>query len=71
MKFYNPFKWHIVQNQGGYFYIRKYDFRWIFMSDDGSVWRALENVNSRCRFNSIGKAKEILAKFSNNFKLVD
>lgn len=58
MKFYNPFKWHIVQDNLGNIYIRKWSFGWVFMDNkDNHTWRSPITVNKWCRFNSIQEAK--------------
>ena len=60
MKFYNPFKWHVVTDSFGNVYVRKWSiFGWIFMSSGTySIWHDKQYVNEYCRFKSAEEAFE-------------
>lgn len=66
MKFYNPFKAHIVKNYNGRFYIRKLGLTgWKRVGDEGLYWHLLSNAQA---FFSEEKAKEFMEYLKNRNK---
>jgi len=45
MKFYNPFKWHIVQDGQGEIYVRRWEVMgWYWLRNYGTTW--IQNLSS-------------------------
>ena len=67
MKFYNPFKWHIIE-QYGRFWVRKFELHgWAYMSTNDSIW-SWRFATSDCAFYSIESAQEKLNKYPSQLK---
>lgn len=63
MKFYNPFKAHIVQTVDGFF-IRKFNLitlQWEYLERGGDYWYYEAN-NHRCSFKDIASTRRALLK---------
>ena len=63
MKFYNPFKWHIIE-QGGRFWVRQFSILgWLHMSNgDDAVYLWVTRLTA-CSFSSLEKAEDKLKKY--------
>jgi len=63
MKFYNPFKWHIVQFENGMFGIRRYHMlSWEYRErpEFGKwSWFLSEHVLKYCMFDTLAQAQEL------------
>jgi len=71
MKFYNPFKWHIVKFREKYAVRRLSLLRlgFVFMGvEDGFVWSTYRNVHMEYCFTTYLKAKEMI---EDNYKFVE
>ena len=68
IKFYNPFKPHIVQFANGKFAVRKWRVLWLykenytFSFDEVFWWNTEENVQKFCTVNTYGEAFTLLKK---------
>jgi len=63
MKFYNPFKWHIVQFENGKYGLRKYSmFSWDYkeLPEYGQwTWFLPEHVIKYCMFDSLTEVLQL------------
>ena len=75
MKFYNPFKWHIIEKDG-LFWVRKLELHeWAYMSTNDSVW-LWYMAHPECAFHSLEDASvkrykypELLKKYKDQQKI--
>lgn len=62
MKFYNPFKAHIVEFTNGKYAVRRWRLAWeykerlIFGDDDFYWWYSMENVKNWCMVDTLEQA---------------
>ena len=66
MKFYNPFKPHIIQDTEGRFFIRYWDALWLYIDRDGSgnYWFSEEVAIDRCAYQSQTQAVIALKEYT-------
>ena len=63
MKFYNPFKPHIVETEDGKFAIRELRLWWQFWDrKDKYKWSSRQWIKEWCLFNTLDEAKAKLQK---------
>jgi len=67
MKFYNPFKWHIVKNDNEQYAVRRWGFLgcdYVDLGDTDYTWSEGGRLFSHCLTSSKEKATRILKKVS-------
>lgn len=65
MKFYNPFKWHLVKINAEKFAWRRYNFGWEFMSSRNFdlTWPEGTNTLFFCGVDSVEEANTLMQQY--------